>query len=401
MAITLVSQPAVLDLTYKPLLFQVTSDNVAIDSIIVEVLWDSNRVAVKQVQPDLNTTDEFTFDVQEEIKKQLFFELKAIGSSGVIEDMSTDKAYKVKVYEVYTSGGLLVTNYDPSDNNNSSYDFQSSSRYVFNGILTHLEYNSWDITDYRLNSDTKKFLTDAPLNKTIELGENEFLGILYHDGNANKNFKLEVLTYNSSGSLLNTDYINVPEWDVNYIGNIIAGGYLDLSVGTSNLIAAGVSLTNVSYYTVQMINDDGDVSEIRRYDIVNSCDTDTRLHWVNRFGKQDSYTFKGNSTEYLEHKNNLYQKYLGNTYYSYARGYDNIQALSNNNFVVYTESIGRDTFLWLSDMLINKIAWVEIEDSYFPIIINDGTKLIRDEKGMPIQFVLDYSFANPNKGIRG
>jgi hypothetical protein len=52
-------------------------------------------------------------------------------------------------------------------------------------------------------------------------------------------------------------------------------------------------------------------------------------------------------------------------------------------------------------MLINKRAWVEIDGSYLPIIIEDGTFFKTDERDMPIQFVLNYSFANPTKGLRG
>jgi len=47
------------------------------------------------------------------------------------------------------------------------------------------------------------------------------------------------------------------------------------------------------------------------------------------------------------------------------------------------------------------MAFVEINNNYFPIIIEDGTILKTDEKDMPIQFVLNYSFANATKGIRG
>ena len=52
-------------------------------------------------------------------------------------------------------------------------------------------------------------------------------------------------------------------------------------------------------------------------------------------------------------------------------------------------------------MLINKRAWVEIDGDYFPIIIEDGTFFKTDERDMPIQFVLNYSFANSTKGIKG
>jgi hypothetical protein len=78
-----------------------------------------------------------------------------------------------------------------------------------------------------------------------------------------------------------------------------------------------------------------------------------------------------------------------------------LQNISNSTFTAYSRSLGRDEYHWLSDMLINKRAWVEIDGDYLPIVIDDGTFFKTDEKNMPIQFILNYRFANATKGIRG
>ena len=52
-------------------------------------------------------------------------------------------------------------------------------------------------------------------------------------------------------------------------------------------------------------------------------------------------------------------------------------------------------------MLITKVAWLEIDGNYFSILIDDGSKLVRNEQNMPIQFVLNFSLANIEKGHRG
>ena len=72
-------------------------------------------------------------------------------------------------------------------------------------------------------------------------------------------------------------------------------------------------------------------------------------------------------------------KAKGLTYSSDARGVSVMQNTLNNTFTAYSKSIGRDEYHWLSDMLINKRAWVDIDGNYFPIIIEDGTFFKTDE----------------------
>lgn len=404
MAITATNIPNTLipKITGQPIIYEFTSDSVDIQYCIVEILYEGVRVSARSVQPDLGTTDEFSINTVEDVEKQLFFELKTIGANGVIADNTNQGETQIKVYEVDLNPStlLLETAYDPDDANNTSYDYQSGNLVVCNWKESHFNFNNFDIENYRLTADTKLFLTNSPYQKNIELGSDEFIGILFHSSAPSQNFRLEILTYDASDALLNTDVISVPEWDIAY-GVNPQNPYLDIAVGTQNLINEGISLTNVAYYTIQMINNSGDASEIKRFNIVEACSYDTRIHWVNKYGKQDSYTFKGNKSQSLDTAASVYQKALSETYDSSARGFSVIQNVSSRNFTAYTNTIGQDEYNFISTMLFNKMAWVEIEDSYFPIIIEDGTTFIRDERNAPTQFVLNYSFANKEKGLRG
>ena len=402
MAITSTGSPSSQNLAYRPIVYTFDSDDATVQYCIVEVLIDDVRVSASSVQPDLNTTDEFTFDASDICKDNLDFTLNTLGSNGVISNTTGVKELKIKVYEVLLNAvtGLLDTEYLPSDDSNTNYDYISTVVLVYNWFEDQLGYNGFSFSDYQLNGTTKKFLTDSPSIKDIELLSDEFIGLLWKSSDTGKNYKLEVLTYNSANALLNTDLIAITEWDTAY-GLIPNNTYIDIPVGTANLIAEGISLTNVAYYTIQVINDDGDKSEVKRFNIVDSCTPDTRIHWVNKYGKQDSYTFKGNVIESKEYDSKTFQKAKGITYSSESRGITSIQNVYNSNFTVYSKSIGRETRNFLLGLVDNNNAWVEIDDSYYPIIIDNGTKLVRDEMGMPFQFVLSYSFANPSKGLKG
>lgn len=401
MAITIISTPSNLaELAYRPLVYKWSSNESNLKYCIVEVLINSVRVSAISVQLDTGSTTNFTLDTSQVAQTNLSFDLNAINSTGVISPVNSIKSIQLKIYEVTESAGAIVTTYVPDNASNVNYQHQTQNHLVVNWLSSHFDYASFNLTDYRLTDSDKKFLTDSPFKKSIELDTDEFIGIFYHQGIASKNFKLEILTYNSANALLNTDYIAITGWNT-AIGIVPAFPYLTLAVGTKNLINSGVSLTNVAYYTIQVINDDGDMSEKKRFNIVDSCSQDVRIHWANKYGKQDSYTFKGNVQEEIQHKASTFNKAQGLTYSSDARGVTVIQNTTNSNFNAYSKSMGRDEYQWLSNILTNKMAFVEIGNNYFPIIIDDGTILKTDEKDMPIQFVLNYSFANATKGFRG
>ena len=408
MAITLVTAPTSPVLAYSPVVFQLDSNNADIVHLIIEthISYDggitADRVSATSVQPNLGTTNQFTFDISDVLNSNLNFILKTLGGSTVTKT-NDSFIFRILAYEVTKNPttGLLETNYDPSNNDNPSRDYASSTFAAFNWNESHFSLNTFNVSDYSMVSDDKLFLTEGTNPKTIELNQNEFLGIAYAVSTGGvKNYKIKVLTYNSSNALLNTDLINVTQWN-NVNVSSLTDPYLDAPVGTQNLINAGVSLTNVAYYTVRLINDDGNKSELKRYNIVDGCPTDLRVHFVNKFGKQDSITLKGNQIEGYTNKSTRYQKALSSTYSSSDYGNAIVRNTKVKNFTAYSKSIGRDTLAFAQSMLNNNMAWIEVGGSYFSIIIDDGSGVKVNEHNMPIQFILNFSLANNERGLRG
>jgi len=402
MAITAITTPSAPTLAYQPIIFKLESDEATIVNLIVEVFisidggFNGDRVAAISVSPDLGTVDLFTFDIQEIVKKHVSFKLKTLGSSTVLNDIDNIQ-FKLHVFEVVLTNGVLVTNYDP-DTPNSAFQYLVNFTPSFNWRESHLSLATFDKTNYQLNGLTKKFLSEAPTTKDIELGANEFLGMAYTLwlGVVN-NFLIKILTYDSTGALLNTDNLSVPDWNSTAVSSY-TNPYLDVPVGTANLIAMGVSLTNVSYYTIQLSADSGVRSEVRTFNIVDSCPTDARIHFINKFGKQDSITLKGNQIEGIAYKSATYEKALSTTYSASDFGRAVIHNELERNFTAYSKSIGRDVLNFANTMLVTRTAWIEINNNYFSILIDEGSKVVRNEEDMPIQFVLNFSLANNEKG---
>ena len=405
--ISLANQPELseLHLAYRPLVYKFSSDDGDIVSCVVEILADDVRVSARSVQPDINTANEFTIDISSEAVKHVESTLSTLGGNGIITDADAVNNFRIKIYEVTQPASVLVTDYDPSNANNINYDAITTQIVVSNWTETHLDYNSYVLTDFLFNDSLtdSKFLSESTLVKDIELDQNEFLGFCYYTPVSTKDFEIEVLTYDSSGALLNTDLIKLTTWVTSWTNliDIEDQVYYYAGVGTQNLINEGVSLTNVSYYTVQLVNSVNNISELRRYNIVTSCPDDVRLHWFNKYGKQDSMTFKGNSSESVSMSTTSYEKALPNTYSSENRGTATIQNIISNEFTVYSKSIGRDSYQFATSILNNNMAYVEIDGSYFPIQIIDTAVVKADRDNMPIQFSLTYRFANRDKGLRG
>jgi hypothetical protein len=405
MAITAITAPTAPILAYQPIIFKLDSDDATIVNLIIEVFisYDGgstgDRVSAISVSPDLGTVDEFTFDVQEVIKKHLDFKLKTLGSSVVLNDLDNLEFF-LRGYEVVLTDGVLVTSYTP-DTPSGSYQYLSNFYPSFNWRESQFSLAGFDQDDYQLNGLTKKFLSEAPTTKDIELGRDEFLGMAWTVSSGGvKNYLIKILTYDSSNSLLNTDNLSVPQWNISTVSSY-TDPYLDVPIGTANLVAMGISLTNVAYYKVQLVNDDGVRSEIRTFNIVDSCTSDTRIHFINKFGKQDSITLKGNHTEGVAHKSSNYSKALSTTYSASDFGEAVIQNNTERTFTSYSKSIGRSVLNFANSMLITKVAWLEVDGNYFSILIDDGSRLVRNEQDMPIQFVLNFSLANKEKGHRG
>ena len=126
MAITLISSPTLgvaqsANGEKDKMIFKFSSDDANIKSCIVEVLIDGVRVSALNVQPDLGTTDEFTVVLNEIVKNNLDFKLYTSVLSNYDTNDTGQKDYNIKVYEVVDNSGLLETNYDPDDANNSNY----------------------------------------------------------------------------------------------------------------------------------------------------------------------------------------------------------------------------------------------------------------------------------------
>ena len=200
-------------------------------------------------------------------------------------------------------------------------------------------------------------------------------------------------SYNNIGSLIGT--VNKPLTE-----QLPFAGSSGLDTRDNSAIRIQ-SNTGVSYKLVYVADITGGTvrSETRRFDNNNSCGG-VRLHWLNEFGQQDSFTFDGKVT-----------KSLLTTFESFKRIRPVDPASTDVGDLVYKSEYGQEWAMftrvvppnaieWLSKSLVNNRASIEINGKYYPIIIKDKKKVTSDSFNPVFQFAISFMFANKRKGIQ-
>lgn len=310
MAVSIYDEPQKYSTAGNPLMFTFDSTETAQPnfSFIVEVYVNGSLHSTHQVFRQFNTLSKF--DCSGIMASTLSSPLIVDGTLTTFYDSAINEYYII-VYEKY--GTTPITQANQS----------SSTLYAFNGSLRHPDWIDFDYQNY--NADTNNstsprlFLTSWPRAKRYYCGleERVFLGIICDDTGMN----LRVRIYNSSGSQIATDLVSVT------LSNFIV---FDASPST---IIANTSITQgnfdaAAYYTIEARPTGGGAysgaSEAFRIDIDLECHRyeTKRLHWLNKFGVWDSFTFTLVSVDSTAVESYGYQRERGvwdNTSYLYPR----------------------------------------------------------------------------------
>jgi hypothetical protein len=201
--------------------------------------------------------------------------------------------------------------YGPSSAVVVTADLATSNTFIaINSSLSDLEYNNTQIeSTFGLTtgtSTTKRALTNRPNLGKIRSGEDAWLSYTPSSTNSMYNFVVETDT----GSLLTSYYITNPYTTVTTsIGRRVQrvpSGIRNLGYLNSSHILTGqssINFTDVIQYNIWMVNaSSGQTSETQSYTIDTSCTDHTvyRLHFLNKWGGFDSFSFIKAHTERTE-----------------------------------------------------------------------------------------------------
>lgn len=359
MAVTIYDEPQLISPAGNPLMFTFSSDETGQDnfSFIIEVYVNSALHSTHQVFRQFGTLSKF--DCSGILASTLSSPLIVDGTLTTFYDSAINE-YEIIVYEKY--GDPAITQASAS----------SSTRYAFNGSLRHQDWIDFDYQDYNSLGGSPNipvlFLSYWPRDKKFFCGltERVFLGIFCTD----TNIYARARVYDINNNLLDGDIISATLNDLTVF---------DVSPSTivANSTITQGTFDSAAYYTIETMElgimppTFNVTSEAFRIDIDTECKRyeTRRLHWLNKFGVWDSFTFSLVSIDSSTVQSYGYQREKGiwdNTSYTYPlyQGEKTTFAkTASDQLVLNSDFIKQEVQQWLVRGLYESpVVYLEVED---------------------------------------
>lgn len=372
MAVSIYDEPQKYSTAGNPLMFTFDSSETAQPnfSFIVEVYVNGSLHSTHQVFRQFNTLSKF--DCSGILASTLSSPLIVDGTLTTFYDSAINEYYII-VYEKYGT--------TPTTQANQS----SSTLYAFNGSLRHPDWIDFDYQNY--NADTASpnipvsFLTYWPRAKRYYCGLDErvFLGILCDDAN----IFLRVRLYDSTGSQIVSQVVAA------VLNNLIVFDASPSTIIANTTITQG-NFDAAAYYTIEagQIGISPPVfnpaTEAFRIDIDLECHRyeTKRLHWLNKFGVWDSFTFTLVSVDSTTVESYGYQRERGvwdGTSYTYPRYQgENVTFAkrATDQLIINSDWINQEVQQWLVRSLYESpVVYLEQENGteFEPVNITNSS----------------------------
>jgi hypothetical protein len=378
MAVTIQQQPQLFSTAGNPIVWTFESDQTAQPNFcfIVELYLFGNLYSTHQVFPQF----------------------------GILSRFNASEALKSFLSSPLIINGTLTTNYNTAITNawivvSEKYgtppaigaSATAATMKPFNAALRHPEFINWNYQDYNVDSNNVLtpgvlFLTSWPRARKYFCGltENIFLGFISADTSFNVRFRLK----NAAGGTIATDLVPLTLNDLTVIDCSPSTIIANTTITTVNFAAAayyeviargtGPGINNGSSETFKIYID----NECHRYPT-------RRLHWLNKFGVWDSFTFTLVSTESTKVAGSTYERESGvwnltnYTYPLYQGEMTTFSKRAEDTMVLNSDWIYEDVQQWLVRELYESPN-VYLEDAtgaFEPVnITNQGYDLKQSRK---------------------
>lgn len=170
---------------------------------------------------------------------------------------------------------------------------------------------------------------------------------------------------------------------------------LNVSPVALNAAAAGLITVSDLYYTVQVLSPNITGEPTYRFDITCEPKYETyRLHFLNRFGGFETYSFRKVSRKTIDIQKSDFGKLPYTVSNSGVVSYKNSNNVYNETRAVYssqftekmvlnTDILTDDEYSWLADLFQSPLVYIEMESHFIPCLIKDSNyefrKVINDK----------------------
>ena len=371
MAITIYDEPQLIAPAGNPLVFTFSSNQTAQPnfSFIVEVYVDSQLRLTQEVFRQFNTLARI--DVSEAVQSVM---TNIIPTTNIESDASQSMVtYAIIVYEKYGTTPTIQAS------------ATSTTLKAINAALEYKDWVNWDYSIYDPNlTQSAIFMTYFPTSKKALCGmeENFYLGYLEQTGSVPVGLYIELLDIQNntiaidSIALTSTDFniLNVGPQVIIANSAITQNDFDDCYRYSVNVDVSGVS--SVGPFIIYMDLD------CKRYDTY-------RLHWLNKFGCFDSFTFSLVSTEAATVQSYGYQRDPGvwdgtsYTYPLYAGQAINFAKTKTETLTLNSDWINQDIQQWLVKSLYDSpVVYLERENGteFEPVKVTNSNYTLKQRR---------------------
>ncbi len=315
MAITILQAPNKFQPAYNPINYVLSSDKTAQSNFLyvadIYITGISTPAYIRVKQSSDPITGFAVVDIHRVIENFLSQDINS-STYGWQSNANSFCEYQVKFGEEYGSSTSGTTVYS---------DLTAGSvNYAYNAVFDFLDFQNYTQTPYVIAgaSSTNKWLTNQPASVYIRSDQNAWMHA--QTDTSGSIYYAQVKTYDSAGSLIQT----VKVVNSNQAVGSDAAKFVRFGCGTRNLnLISGGSIdsgaqpiitASVKSYTVQITKFDGTAtSELKTFIINDACTRFDvfRIHFLNKMGGFDSFSFTRLSTETSTISRQSYKRNLG------------------------------------------------------------------------------------------
>ena len=383
MAITITQQPYKFTPASNPVIWKINSDSNLLVYFTCTIKEAVSGVTIQQLDlyPSPNNPSGVYIDLSRILNNYVKYQFKEY-SNNLIDVFESN----ILGYEITFIERLLV--FTTNSQNIIDGDIRSfGANYVFYGELNKIAFKNYTQNDYVVNSGKLiKFLT-AKSDKVVVNDETND-GLFFIQDNYNKPISVKYSFFSNTNSsigfytsaLSSTDQTNKKLFRIN------------TSLKTLKEEVTGINFTNVSYFTVQLVdNTNIQLSEIRTF-VIESFPCNLKpmnVVWVNEFGVLETYQFV-NPENSLSVTRNTIQKnpnkenagIISNYTGSLFNVVDEVLTVNSEQSIkVNTRILSDDVLKWISGILKTKQAWIQVEDNLFiPVLVNDTSITLTEQR---------------------
>jgi hypothetical protein len=265
--------------------------------------------------------------------------------------------------------------YGPSSGITQYPNIQQKTGYATNAVRDFTQVNR--LNDWHLLTGAlSQFLTNVPRGEYMNLEPDEPYYLYFVCNSFQQAFKVEIKSYDESGTLLNTctilnPYNGLSNTSSRMIRMMCGKDQLNtLSSGSLLSGSAPAIPSTTEYYTLQILNS-SDVAHSEKFYIrvADKCSKQTpiRFYWMNKLGGYDGFTFYGSNGQGAEIERNFYKKPIAGSFLGEAasndisnssRGESQYQTTLKDKLFANSDWITKEQSTWLEELFTSPDVFI-------------------------------------------